>query len=195
MSTNVVPRDRTCRTGAASRSAETPRPTFDALRRPLRPAARHTAPPCGTAARTRPAIRPAQRTATGRCDVEESHPPGAGVWPCWSQSAGTAVSRDGPGCQDRGTCSVALAQPTAASATRRWSSTAPQLKISSRPVLSVACINRRRSAHSCSVAPLTTQLQGWLLCSEGARFASITASRITSEVGASAVISTTPISL
>ena len=54
---------------------------------------------------------------------------------------------------------------------------------------SVAGIDWRGSAHRCSVAPSATHSQGWLLCSDGARHASSTASRITSGAGAFAAIS------
>ena len=48
---------------------------------------------------------------------------------------------------------------------------------------------RWRSANRCSAAPSAIHRQGWLLCSDGARQASVTASRITLRSGIVLVIS------
>ena len=74
-----------------------------------------------------------------------------------------------------GKWAISACQPAAAIATRRWSSTAPQLITASRPLMSVACGTRCGSKNNFSCGPSAIQCHGWLLCTDGARQANSTA--------------------
>ena len=79
-----------------------------------------------------------------------------------------------------GNRSTLAAQPAAAIATRKWSSTAPQPISASRPEWSVEYRTPVLVEEQLNCASSATQCHGWLLCSDGARQANCTASLMTS---------------
>ena len=105
-------------------------------------------------------------------------------WPSVTKSIGLKLSDARcSGLLGLGKRSTWARHPAAAIATRRWSSTAPQLIIASRPVTSV-CRGARSGSKNRWTAwpstPSTRNRHGWLLCSDGARHANSTASEMTS---------------
>ena len=171
LSTIAIRRDRSCRSGAVTRSAGTPRPA-GAARCRVAP----SAPPCswstvlrstgsnagqlgGGAKGSRSVWRSRMASARARCASVTSSNGVNEIVARWSRSLGL------------GKRSTSACQPAAETATRRWSRTAPQLMIASRPLRSVACGTRWGSKNSFSSPPSTTQCQGWLLCTDGARHA------------------------